>query len=112
MIDEIFSYATPQKGGARCRVRISGNTVIASELADNPGMSITNAAESVAAQFCQYHEIPLAQLIWIEHYPPELSHEETFDLVQFRLTNGRLSVERWRRLSMAEVERLFGDRLT
>lgn len=32
-------------------------------------MSITNAAEEVAAQVSAYYEIPLSELAWIEHYP-------------------------------------------
>ncbi|NJM98260.1 MAG: hypothetical protein HC800_14865 [Phormidesmis sp. RL_2_1] len=119
MLDEIFTYATPHtladllgqsvklQGTARCRVRVSGNTVIATELPDNPGMSLTNAAASVAMQVCQYYEIPIQQLVWIEHYPEETGHEETFDLVRFGLTDGQLNVERWQRLSRHETEQLF-----
>lgn len=124
MTNEIFNYApihnlrdlsgqsVKLQGSARCRVRISGNTVIATELPDNPGMSITNAAASVAMQVCQYYEIPLARLIWIEHYPGEPDHEETFDLVHFDFSDGLLSVERWQRLSINEAEQLFGERLS
>ena len=118
MINEIFNYATPHslhdllgqsaklQSSARCRVRINGNTVIATELPDNPGMSITNAAASVAMQVCQCYEIPLEQLIWIEHYPAESGHEETFDLVHFKYNNGLLIVERWQRLSTVEGEQI------
>ena len=118
MINEIFNYATPHglhdllgqsaklQSSARCRVRINSNTVIATELPDNPGMSITNAAASVAMQVCQYYEIPLEQLIWIERYPAEPGHEETFDLVHFNYNKGLLSVERWQRLSTVEGEHM------
>lgn len=119
MIDEIFNYATqhglhdllghPTKlqSNARCRVRISGSTVIATELPNNPGMSLTNAAASAAVQVCQYYEIPLEKLVWIEHYPEETGHEETFDLVHFSLNNGLLNVERWQRISTAKAEQLL-----
>lgn len=70
MIDEIFYYKVKANSfPAHCRVRINGNTVIATELPDNTGMSITNAAEEVAMLVCQFYEIPIAQLVWIEHYP-------------------------------------------
>ena len=123
MIDEIFSYATPHnlsdllgqavrlQGSARCRVRILCNKVIATELPDNPGMSITNAAASIAMQVCQYYEIPLDRLIWIEHYPKEPNHEETYDLVHFISVDGFLSMDRWQRLSINEAEQFFGERL-
>lgn len=123
MINEIFNYATPHnlqnllgrsiklQSQARCRVCINGNTVIATELPDNPGMSLTNAAASVAMQVCQYYEIPLKELVWIEHYPEEPDREETFDLVQFGDRKGLLIVKGWQRLSIKETERLLGHSL-
>lgn len=45
--------------------------VIATELSDNPGMSITNAAEYAASEVCRQLEIDPYQLVWIEHYPPD-----------------------------------------
>lgn len=70
MIDEVFQYKVKANSfPAHCRVRINGNTVVATELPDNTGMSIINAAEEVAIQVCQFYEIPIAQLLWIEHYP-------------------------------------------
>lgn len=81
--------------------------MIATELPDNPGMSLTNAAASVAMQVCQYYEISLKQLVWIEHYPEETGHEETFDLVHFSFNNSLLNVEKWQRLSRIEVDQMF-----
>lgn len=123
MIDEMFNYATHQRlqhlsgqattlqNQARCRLRINSHTAIATELPDNPRMSLTNAAAAVAMQVCQYHEIPLNELIWIEHYPEELGQQETFDLVHFGFENSRLKLERWQRISKATAEQLFGESL-
>lgn len=123
MIDEIFQYATPHnlsdligqsvklQGNARCRIRVLGNTVIATELPDNPGMSITNAAASAAMQVAQYHEIPLSELLWIEHYPEDTQYPERFDLVHFTCDDGLLNLERWERISKNEAERLLGASL-
>lgn len=124
MIDEIFSYATPGnvvdlmgsstrlQSSARCRVRVYGNVVIASELIDNPGMSITNAAASIAMQVAQYYEIPLQDLVWVEHYPSQANHEETFDLVHFKVGDGLLFLNRWQRLATEEVSKLVGVSLS
>ncbi|PZO16878.1 MAG: hypothetical protein DCF25_11835 [Leptolyngbya foveolarum] len=123
MIDELFNYATPHnlqdllcqsvklQGNARCRLRINGNTAIATELPDNPGMSLTNAAAAVAMQVCQFHEIPVSELIWIEHYPDEPGQHESFDLVHFGSDNGLLKLERWERISKDKAERLFKEPL-
>lgn len=121
MINEIFNYVTPHslhdllgqsaklQSSACCRVRINGNTVIATELPDNPGMSLTNAAASAAMQVCQYYEISLEELVWIEHYPEEPAQAEAFDLVHFRINNSLLEVEWWQRMSTEKAEQLLRD---
>ena len=42
--------------------------VIATEVRDNPGTSITNVAEGLALAVCQEYGIDPEQLVWIEHY--------------------------------------------
>lgn len=69
---------------ARCGISIKGNCVIVTELPDNPGMSVTNAAEYVADEICERYGIRPEELILIEHYPQEPNHEETFALVNFQ----------------------------
>ena len=60
-------------GDAWCALEIlrgkgERTVVIATEPADNPGMSITNAAEHLAYQVCVEFAIDPSQLLWIEHY--------------------------------------------
>jgi hypothetical protein len=67
--------------------------VIATELEDNPGMSITNAAEYVATQICRSLDIDPHKLVWIEHYgyvsPMRALRPRTYDRVTFtRITPG------------------------
>jgi hypothetical protein len=59
--------------------------IIASEVDENLGTSITNAAELIITQVCQRYHIDPAKLAWIEHYPPSKSHGEKadWDLVTF-----------------------------
>lgn len=45
--------------------------VIATELPDNPGVSITNFAEELATIACLRFGIETERLVWIEHYPPD-----------------------------------------
>jgi len=58
--------------------------VICSELPNNPGGSVTNSAEVVAAGVIRANELP-TPLVWIEHWPEESTDggAETFDLVVF-----------------------------
>jgi hypothetical protein len=57
--------------------------VICSELPNNPGGSITDSAEVIAAGVIRANELP-TPLVWIEHWPKESTGgQETFDLVVF-----------------------------
>jgi hypothetical protein len=141
-------YIHPTPHGGRCRVRIyedlaggSLPVVICTELSDNPGMSITNAAERIAAEVLANHPgvfdpfaiaaIPGIEydkpLVWIEHYEdgargtPEDPH--TFDLVEFSHyevedlgaymgeERKRIGSPSWKALDRASVEALVGQRV-
>jgi hypothetical protein len=95
-----------------------GQTVVlVTELDDNPGISVTNMAERLAAEVARTFDLSLDTLLWIEHYParqglsgcPEL--QETFDLVTFTRTSHGLQHPEWRRLSQAQVEHMLGRTL-
>ncbi len=84
-------YPTPR--GGRCRIRIyipdeerDAPVVVCTELPNNPGMSITNAAEQIAAEVISGHRLP-TPLVWIEHYDDGArgtpQDRATFDLVLF-----------------------------
>ena len=77
---------------AFCRLEIlpiaDGRTVvIATELEDNPGTSITNVAEHLASHVCDQFQIDPQRLVWIEHYgyasPAGSKDPRTYDLVTF-----------------------------
>lgn len=119
MIDTVFTYKTSYnvyglgvsqiEKEAFCRLRVNGWVAISTEL-PNSGKSITNPAEELAEQVCQYYEIPPAQLIWIEHYPAESLAGEEFSLVSFSLERSRLVKPRWQEIPKAVAMRLFGQR--
>ncbi len=89
--DYIHPYRSSGGRPSRCRVRIylpdddlDTPVVVCSELPNNPGGSITNSAETIAAGVIRANELP-TPLVWIEHWPKETTdvEEETFDLVVF-----------------------------
>jgi hypothetical protein len=97
--------------------------VISSELPDNPGGSITNSAEVIAARVIRFHELP-TPLVWIEHWPEESTGgAETFELVVFSSyevekrapylgeTRSRMSAAVWKRLDRGSVEVLGGGKV-
>jgi hypothetical protein len=132
-------YIHPTPHGGRCRIRIyrpdlpvEGSAardeavVICTELPDNPGMSITQAAERIAGEVISFHRLP-TPLVWVGHYEdgargtPQDSH--TFDLVTFSSYEGeylgaylgeerkRIGEPSWKPLDRATVEALVGGQL-
>jgi hypothetical protein len=100
--------------------------VILTELADHPGMSVTNAAEEIAASVVLAHALPTTRTVWIEHYEDGASgtseDPHTFDLLTFSspdlepvLRAGEWRVElgspSWKALDRATVEALIGGPL-
>jgi hypothetical protein len=128
--DYIHPYKDARGRPAHCRVRIylpedpgDALVVICSELPNNPGGSITNSADVIAAGVIQANELP-NPVVWIEHWPEESTEgEETFELVVF---SGYEVVERapylgdtrvwigdatWKGLDRATVEVLVGGKV-
>jgi hypothetical protein len=88
--DYIHPYKDAGGRPAHCRVRIylpddmrDAPVVVCSEVPNNPGGSITNSAETIAAGVIRANELP-TPLVWIEHWPEENTEgQETFELVVF-----------------------------
>ncbi len=81
--------------------------VICSEVADNDGPGITEAAEVIREGIAKAFR--LDDPLWIEHHGPESTDgsTETFELVCFPAF-GKPS---WKPLDRATVERLLGRRV-
>lgn len=126
--DTLYAYRPPTGRVAQCRLRIyepestaadQRPLVIATELAANPGMSITNAVETLAQQV--WHDLlpHTSSFIWVEHYPPRYPDRdgrptvaEDFSAVTFHLSrSGHLSNPRWRPLPRPTVEVWIGHAL-
>ena len=103
---------------SRCGLEVirhrSFDLVIATEIADNPGTSVTNVSERLATGVCKDWGIPARSLVWVEHYPKRgREHEpyapdESWDLVQFYLdpAQGRFANPVWFRLSEEQMDLL------
>ena len=93
----IFDYIAPNGCNSRCGVTIyeDQKLIMMTELADNPGMSITIAPEKVATDI-YYHFIKdllnwnMGDIIWIEHYTDGAygsSNQPSFDRVMFLISS-------------------------
>jgi hypothetical protein len=71
------------------RAKDGKTVVIATEVKDNPGTSITNVCEQLAYWVCVEFSIDPSQLIWIEHYgypaPGDSKRLRSYDLVTFTI---------------------------
>ena len=131
-VDAIHTYHGPWGPRAVCRIRVyrppgSPPVVVATELPENESISITNAAEELAADVLAGYLPERAgeerPFVWVEHYPPGPGGlGETFDLVTFEhcrprpeLRGGRwrlaVGTPAWRRLDPEQVEALIGGPL-
>ena len=128
--DNIHSYKDTGGRSAHCRVRIylpddpgDALVVICSELPNNPGGSITNSAETIAAEVIRANELP-TPLVWIEHWPGENTEgQETFELVVFSSyevaerapylgeTRAWIGNATWKTLDRTAVELLVGGKV-
>lgn len=82
-------YPAPRGGSCRLRIYRSEDSdkqpvVVCSEEPDNGGMSVTNAADRIAAEVMDEYELPVP-FVYIEHYPAEAHPPDpaTYDLVSF-----------------------------
>jgi hypothetical protein len=128
--DYIHPYKDAGGHPAHCRVRIylpedmrDSPVVICSELPNNPGGSITDSAEVIAAGVIRANELP-TPLVWIEHWSEESADEqESFELVVFtnyevterapypREGRAWIGEPAWKSLDRAIVEVLVGGRV-
>jgi hypothetical protein len=113
MIDQIYRYRSlaAQRQGY-CRLRIykradGGQTVLLTEVSNNPGQSITAASDVIATGLVKRYRLDPTTTLWIEHWPTEASNkpiEEAFATVKYTWTAGVASDPRWRRLSLERAE--------
>jgi hypothetical protein len=86
---------------------------IVTELKKNQGLSITNAAEYIAAQLCSDYKIQPYDLILIEHYGIDRILSERYSLIRFKSSykdakGWHFTEPDWFPLEKSEVNRLVG----
>lgn len=94
-----------------------GVVVVATEIDENEGTSVTNMAEGLATVVCKDWGIDPQTLIWIEHYPDrdpsgrkreDPIWAESFDIVFFDWDGKRFRRPKWQRLTAATAASLIG----
>jgi hypothetical protein len=119
-IDQIYRYrslAAQRQGYCRLRIykqRNGGQTVLLTEVPNNPGQSVTAASDVIATGLVARYHLDAATTHWIEHWPAasnDKSMEDAYAEVKYTWTDGVASSPRWRRLSLARAEAMTGARL-
>lgn len=111
--DTIFHYKGFGNCDSQCRIRIyqtlDKTVVIATELDENEGTSITNVCERLIKEVCQCYELPFQKTIWIEHYPPDgvIERDDTYSVAGINFP-GKAS---WSHIARERVEELIGCKL-
>ena len=85
--DYVYQYEGYGRAASECRVRIYEGpekppVFLLQELESNPGTSITNMAEYLAAEVIKERSLP-TPLTWIEHYPEHEGEVGEYSLVMF-----------------------------
>lgn len=115
MSDEEVAFAGYYGGRARCRILLGGrageSVVVAADLPQAPGTSVTNRVEAIAGLVCRRYDLDPRHLLFIQQHPAAAVQKEYFDLVTFRYGVAGLSEPRWIGLTRRQVEALLGQRL-
>lgn len=115
-IDSFFDFdgiwGLPSKCGLKIIRKEDKNVVIVTELyQDNPGTSVTQAVCTLAKQICTRCQIPMNNMIYLEHNPDMNSklsfYDEEYFLVNFDIANDTFKNPKWTKLDPKEVEEMF-----
>jgi len=115
----VLPYQSRRQRG-ECQVRIlQGKTqtvVMATELGENPGKSVTNAIEDIATQVVTAFHLTPASTRFIEHYNEEsyaadkrAGEPPTYDEVTFMWHGEKATSPTWRRLQPHEIAELMNS---
>lgn len=109
--DEIFEFKgqwdMPSSCGLKIRDHEGKKVVIVTELyQENPGTSVTYAAESLARQICEAKQLEMEDIIYIECNPNTNSKLSFYDEEYFEVTFGGPRPS-YRQLTQDEIKALI-----
>lgn len=88
------------------------HVVIATEMADNTGQSVTNGAAVLATRISGVFEIPPSEMVFFEHYDASSYHndpdkEEAFAQTTFRWEGRNASMPDWKHADKDKIQKLI-----
>src|SRR5690349_3816844 len=116
--DSIISYKGAINTPSLCQVQIysypygppeATQLVIIHEIPNNPGTSVTNASEYIAAELVKTQLVRPHDL-FVEHYPPgksDFEHEDTYDVITYSWAGNVARSPKWKRIKNEEFDKLI-----
>ena len=87
------------------------NVFIATEVPNNPGVSVANCAEHLATAMRRQHGLKPEDVIWIEQYlEAKDRRKEIFDLVRFAVEGDSFRTPVWNRITEYAVADLIAGK--
>ncbi len=123
IVDGIFDYKVDSYSGrmSSCQLRVYQYMdeiaiVIATEITNNPGPSITNSAEAWATEAVAEYGLDPLKTHFIEHYDHRTSalrdpEDTSYDFVGFEWHAGIAEKPKWKHATREEIEKLIGESL-
>ena len=110
--DEIFPFAGQWDMPSSCGLKIIRKNnhvyVIVTELyQDNPGTSVTYAAQSLAQQICDKKGLQLGEITYIECNPNTNSKLSFYDEEYFEVTFAEGEQPKYRQMSADEIKNIL-----
>jgi hypothetical protein len=117
-IDQIYRYrslAAQRQGYCRLRIynRRGNHLVVLTEVANNPGQSITAASEVIATGLVKRYRLNPATTRWIEHWPADTRDEQSeasYAAVKYDWQEGVATSPHWQALSLERAEAMMEPR--
>jgi hypothetical protein len=122
-VDGVFDYRVDAWSGreSTCRIRVyqikDGHAVvIATELEENKGPSVTNSAEAWAREACTEYSLDPFKTYFFEHYDGgsyrglSYDEEERYAAVSFEWFAGIAEKPKWTHATRADIEKLIGEK--
>lgn len=103
----IYNYKGIRGCDCKCDIEIRENIVIATELKENPGTSITNWAEHLANDITEQYSIPKEKLVWLECY----DHLGIYAIVEFELRGNVFVNPQWKHCTKAVIDKIADGKI-
>ena len=104
-----FYYEDMNHNDAICDIERHGNLVIATELANNTGASVTNSCERIAVKCCEEFNIKGNELIFIERYDYRSSAYKIRESISVVTFEKNFSSPEWKTLTEKELDILINQ---